>query len=503
VKDDTLKASNKNFDSYDSDDENSTVDEYVDFVSKLHESGDAGESEEFFLSSSGLTPRISLNAPPPPPPLRHINENDTSPFNKSGKSRLDYDKSRKPQKSSMRKPNSKNRNIHSIDNTQHGKSDVTRGISRNHSADGTEDTRRGSGSLHSVRMRGSIYPVHRRQSIGFEETVRVQKVTSTVDLNDGNFRELWLQADEAMEIKERRRSLLKRYKEREAKKKKEAAERIQKERIQKERIQKERIQQEREKALQQQQKAKNKNSLNNFLSQHSAPKNQPNVHSPSGRRWKATIKNDPASMGLSVPIRGREDRSSVTSSLYMGSATSSFVSTSSGGSSLSGHDSDSFRGLEKYIDRSGKHQKNMVWDAVFIEQDEQLQFGYYDDERIANLYRSVQSQHDGQQKAEGRARKDRKAANNYLMTPRTLKLLKKTINVNTNDISSLSCSDLLQDDTDANKGATYIKKKSGLGNHGKNNTEDNSNTGATAKTTKLKSSGNRKLHNKFLRRLSV
>jgi len=342
-------------------------------------------------------------------------------------------------------------------------------------------------------MRGSIYPVHRRQSIGFEETVRVQEVTSTVDLNDGNFRELWLQADEAMEIKERRRSLLKRYKEREAKKKKEAAERMQKERIQKER----------EKALQQQQKVKNKNSLNNFLSQHSAPKNQPNGHSPSGRRWTATIKNDPALMGLSVPIRGREDRASVTSSLYMGSATSSFLSTSSGGSSLSGHDSDSFRGLEKYIDRSGKHQKNMVWDAVFIEQDEQLQFGYYDDERIANLYRSVQSQHDGQQKAEGRARKDRKAANNYLMTPRTLKLLKKTINVNTNDISALSCNDLLQDDKDASKNATYIKRKSGLGNHGKNNIEDNSNTGATEKTTKLKSSGDRKLHNKFMRRLSV
>ena len=65
-------------------------------------------------------------------------------------------------------------------------------------------------------MRGSIYPVHRRQSIVFEERVRVQEVTPTVELNDGNTRDLWLQADEAMEIKERRRQLLKRYKEREA-----------------------------------------------------------------------------------------------------------------------------------------------------------------------------------------------------------------------------------------------------------------------------------------------
>jgi len=541
-KDDTLKSANINHNfnnSYDSADE-SVVGEDLLFISQLYggnsngedKDGDAGCSE-LNTNNRGSSTRISFELPPPPP-LRHIHEEDDDNISMSSSQsqshskktkKHDYDMTRQPQRSAMRKPNhskkKNHRNVHSIDNVHHIHKnpslieEISRGISRNHSADGTKDTR-----LHSVRMRGSIYPVHRRQqSIGFEETVRVQEVTPTVELNDGNTRDLWLQADEAMEIKARRRALLKHYKEREARKKKEA----------------ERMQREREK-VQREQTVMNLLhptratgvTLNSYLgpsssststSTSTAKIQHPDLplpghhHSPSGRRWKATIQNNehphPSVMGLAVPSQGGEDLSSSISSLYMGNiaAASSFLSTSSGGSSFSGQ--DSFRGLEKYIDRSGKHQKNMVWDAVFLEQDEQLEFGYYDDERIANLYQSVQNQHDGQQKAEVRARKDRKAADNYLMTPRTLKLLKKTINVNTNNISDITCGNLLQDDKHENADKdkdTATSGNSGLSNHGKTCAkDDNDDTKEqetkTRKTTSLKM--RIKKHSKFLRRLSV
>jgi hypothetical protein len=522
-KDTTNKAANiDNINSHDSDDE-SDIGEDLLFISQLYGSnGSCGEDKEAegdcseynnIIMNARASTKVSFSMPPPPP-LRHINEEDnSSPSQSNSKTKHGYDRTRQPQRSSIRKPNSKNRNIHSVDNVHHNKTEISRGISRNHSAHGTKDTIRGSGSLHSIRMRGSIYPVHRRQSIGFEETVRVQEITPTVELNDGNTRDLWLQADEAMEIKARRRSLLVHYKEREARKKKEA----------------ERMKREREK-VEREQTVKNllnpsTVTLNSYLSPSSSttkkqhpewPGSLKNAdlplpgNLPSGRRWKATIQNNehPSVMGLSVPSRGGEDLSSSISSLYMcNNAASSFMSTSSGGSSFSGHDSDSFRGLEKYIDRSGKHQKNMVWDAVLIEQDEQLQFGYYDDERIANLYQTVQNQHDGQQKAEGRARKDRKAADNYLMTPRTLKLMRKSINISTNNISDLTYIDLLQDDADEDADKdTDASGNSGLGNHGKtcakhdNDTKEETRT-STRKTTALKSRA--KKHSKYLRRLSA
>ena len=528
----TIKATNTSLDdNADDSDGDSTIDEDLEYIAKLY-GGDAfcADNEAKadcleYLMTGGVSPKTSF-ALPPPPPLQHINENDSSPFSKT---KHDYDSTRQPVRSSMRKPNSKARNMHSIDNSQHKSDSISRGVSRNHSADGTEDTRRGSGSLHSVRMRGSIYPVHRRQSIGFEETVRVQEVTPTVELNDGNTRDLWLQADEAMEIKERRRQLLKRYKEREARKKREAEQRINEQQEKMQRQQKMKNQQ-KVKNLLNPTKNNNKNNLNAFLTQTSAQaKKQPkwggilkkpdlplpgNGSSPASRRWKTNLHHNehPSVMGLSAPSRGGDVPPS-TYGLYMGNATNSFMSTSSGGSSFSGHDSDSFRGLEKYVDRSGKHQKNMVWDAVFLEQDEQLQFGYYDDERIATLYRTVQNQHDGQQKAVGRARKDRKAADNYLMTPRTLKLLKKTINVNPNSIPSLACGDLLEDksteDNEKNT-ATTNGDSNGLGNHGRTETDDKNDashertsgqTTPKAGTAALKGSGKR--HNKFLRRLSV
>jgi len=505
--DTTIRTTNADIDFFDGDDD--SLEEDLDFINRIYGSDDSDDDSDEesraedecseYIMAAPASPRIPAFAMPPPPPpslpppLRHIDphQHDKSPYRLFGKTKHEYDRTRQPQRSALRNPNSKNRNINSIDNSNGKKKAVTRGVSRHNSADGTEDTRRGSGNLHSIRMRGSIYPIHRRQSIGFAETVRVQEVTPTVVLNDGNTRDLWLQADEAMEIKERRRGLLKRYKEREAKKKKEA----------------ERMERERE-MIERQEKVKNIMSppKNHFLSPLATTKKQTRwggilkkpdlpLPGPSGRRWKANIQNDhPSVSGLSVPSRD-EDRSSITS-ISLGAATSSFLSTSSGGS-FSGNDSDSFRGLEKYIDRSGRHQKNMVWDAVFIEQDEQLQFGYYDDERIANLYRTVQSQHDGQQKAVGRAWKDRKAADNYLMTPRTMKLMKKPI-----DISSITCSNLDEDDTGRDEDAT--NDNISIGNHGKTDNNTNDETKASARgTTTVKISGDIKGRSKYLRRLSV
>jgi len=529
--DTTQKASNRNF-QYSSDDECTELGEDFECIYRNFDGEDddsAINSDEYNTNCSEFSGISFAMTPLPPPPLRHINEHDTLPYG-NPMMRHDYDRTRKPQRSALRKPNSKSRNVNSIDNSKHSKKKASRGITRNHSDDGTDYARRGSGSLHAIRMRGSLIPIHRRQSIGFAETVRVQEVTPTVELNDGNTRDLWLQADEAIEIKERRRMLLKKYKEKQAAKHRRDAERRQ-------RDQDEHRKKELEK-VQRQQKIKHpKNSLSAFLSpsnQHKKesgfsnyPETSLPVVSPSGRRWVASGSSDhPSLMELSAPSRGVDDRSLIGLPY-----TSSFTTVSSGGSSISGHD-DSFRGLEKYIDRSGKHQKNMVWDAVFIEQDEQLQFGYYDDERIANLYRSVQNQHDGQQKAVGRAKKDRKAADNYLMTPRTLKLLKKTINVNSKNTIRLPTSPLFLETEegkiktpetesiakefwkcDRNKMKQKINKTNGnLGKHGKSDyptcesdsNDDDDNKPLLGKTTTaLKGSGSVNLHNKFLRRLSV
>lgn len=539
----TLKSANTT--NMDSEGENNTVDEDLEYIAKLYGGdnyvADDCSSDSDLASTLLKTTRASpdvCDELPPPPPLRHITEDESSP---NGKIKHDYDGRRAPARSAMRKPNSKTRNANSIDNSQHKSREIKRGVGRNNSTDGTEDTRRGSiGSLHSIRNRGFVLPVQQRMtSIGFVETVRVKEVTPTVELNDGNTRDLWLQEDEAMEMKEHRRTLLRRYKEREAKKKREA----ERKRKEQEQI----IRQQKVKNLLNASKPKNsKNSLGHFVSQNAAAKKHPRwagigktgvlkkpeqhlpgVATQAGVRWKA---EHPAVMGLSAPSRGMVDPT--YHGLYMGNATSSFMSTSSAGSSLSGHDSDSFRGLEKYIDRSGKHQKNMVWDAVLIEQDEQLQFGYYDDEKIASLYRTVQNQHDGQQKALDRARKDRKAAEKYLMTPRTMKtmkMLKENVVFDRSGMSSLLCGDLLEEistetelkekgeknekdstsneETEPKDEVSNSNNKQDPGDHAEidavanatNNRSENDKKGGSQREGR--SSGKR--YKKFLRRLSV
>jgi hypothetical protein len=89
-----------------------------------------------------------------------------------------------------------------------------------------------------------------------------------------------------------------------------------------------------------------------------------------------------------------------------------------------GNSDDSFRGLEKYIDKSARRQKNMAWDSVLLEQDEQECSGYFDENRIAELYKY--STQESPEKAFARAQQDRAAVEDYLMSPRTTKLMAKT-----------------------------------------------------------------------------
>jgi len=190
------------------------------------------------------------------------------------------------------------------------------------------------------------------------------------------------------------------------------------------------------------------------------------------------------------------------------------MSMSSNGS-FSGSEgaSDSFRGLEKYFDRSGRAQRNMAWDAVLIEQDEQEQTGYYDDERIAKLYQKAQEEHDGQQKVLDRARSDRRAADQYLMTPRTLKLMKETINAKDIAFIDLMDSDI---DADANEDAnrdyncSSFEDNNGVGNSEKaipnfkiedDNNDERSIAEESLGGSSQRSEGSR--HSKFMRRLSV
>jgi len=346
-------------------------------------------------------------------------------------------------------------------------------------------------------MRGSIYPVSRRRSIEFEETVKIQEVERMTELNDGNSRELWLQADEVIAMRARRHSLLKKYKKREEEKNEESKRLLKQE-------QRAKTQQKMKNILNNmtmanKNKHKNKTIFNAVVNSKSgntnnatsekrslSPKERGGAvavatatatggNNKAGRRisWSAmSIKkptnnnndngNPPLSplqkklssswTALSSSLKGPPPPpppplpSSTATNTTAGntnrkssstfSSSSSFISISSNGGSGSGSgsfslsgsgsDADSFRGLEKYIDRSGRKQKNMVWDTVLIEQDEQEQFGYYDDEKIAKLYQNVQKQHNGQQKVLDRANQDRVFANDYLMTPRTMKLVKKS-----------------------------------------------------------------------------
>lgn len=86
---------------------------------------------------------------------------------------------------------------------------------------------------------------------------------------------------------------------------------------------------------------------------------------------------------------------------------------------------DDIRGLEKYLDRSGKITKNRAWDAVLLEQDEQELTGVYNDDRIADLYKStIRGTPD---KAAEKAKQDYEVIQEYLTSPRTTKLMMRRL----------------------------------------------------------------------------
>jgi hypothetical protein len=232
-----------------------------------------------------------------------------------------------------------------------------------------------------VRIRGERLPVQRRRSIDFSKTVQVKEVQPVTQLNE-NVRELWLQADDFAAMKERRRSLLKWYKDREA-----AGE---------------------------------------------------TIHSRSYNRTSALTGLSNAKYPASSSVR---EGSSISSNINMsdyysqdggggGQDTGSSVYTSSTSAprgmmnARSEEENDSFRGLEKYIDKSGRRQKNMAWDSVLLEQDTQEVSGYFDEERIAELYKQQTSE--SPEKALARAAQDRAEVEEYLMSPRTTKLMQRT-----------------------------------------------------------------------------
>lgn len=137
------------------------------------------------------------------------------------------------------------------------------------------------------------------------------------------------------------------------------------------------------------------------------------IHSSSYNRTSATngtsnVKFAPASTGSPPYGGGGPDEMTVFPVMSVSSV----------------EENDSFRGLEKYIDKSGRRQKNMGWDSVLLEQDTQEVSGYFDEERIAELYKQQTSE--SPEKALARAAQDRAEVEEYLMSPRTMKLMQRT-----------------------------------------------------------------------------
>ena len=95
------------------------------------------------------------------------------------------------------------------------------------------------------------------------------------------------------------------------------------------------------------------------------------------------------------------------------------------GTALPDDPDEDIRGLEKYLDRSSRLLKNRAWDIVLLEQDEQELNGVFNDQRIADLYRSTTFQ--SPEKAAEKGQEDHEAVRDYLMTPRTTKLMMRRL----------------------------------------------------------------------------
>jgi hypothetical protein len=85
------------------------------------------------------------------------------------------------------------------------------------------------------------------------------------------------------------------------------------------------------------------------------------------------------------------------------------------------NEEESFRGLEKYVDKAGRGRKMEGWDAVLWEQEQQELYGKFDDQKIADLYKKTTGP--SPEKAVQLAKQDAADIESYLMTPRTTKLM--------------------------------------------------------------------------------
>jgi hypothetical protein len=89
------------------------------------------------------------------------------------------------------------------------------------------------------------------------------------------------------------------------------------------------------------------------------------------------------------------------------------------------NDEEPIRGLEKYLDKNIRMQKNRAWDTVLLEQDEQELAGHFNEQRIADLYRHTTDS--SPQKAAAMAKQDQEDVREYLLSPRTTKLMMRRL----------------------------------------------------------------------------
>eukprot|EP00980_Cylindrotheca_fusiformis_P027816 scaffold22560_cov135-Cylindrotheca_fusiformis.AAC.27 len=93
-------------------------------------------------------------------------------------------------------------------------------------------------------------------------------------------------------------------------------------------------------------------------------------------------------------------------------------------SAMNGSKED-IRGLEKYVDKSIRQAKQVAWDTVLIEQDEQEIAGHYSPEKLAEVYKHYTRE--SPVKAVHRAKEDQMQVQDYMNTPRTRRLMMRRL----------------------------------------------------------------------------
>lgn len=272
-----------------------------------------------------------------------------------------YDRTRVPRRSSLKSSNSgRLSTLHERVPDGGSEPPARRGVSRHHSIDCSRST------MIEVRMRGERRPVQRKRSIDFSKTVQVKEVEPVTVLTE-DIRDLWLQADDFAAMKEHRRSLLKKYKEAQA--------------------------------LQEQQELERRK----MSSQHQSSSSSQHPHTTKlggGISFvKSCLRRSSGSHITSVTTP--MELPAVSSSKIAGRNKHANAPITDLDNNQDGDDEeddpddkystpfkkkivkqvmkgdDSFRGLEKYIDKSTRRNKNIGWDAVLLEQDEQGTIVFY------------------------------------------------------------------------------------------------------------------------------